>query len=48
VLAGRPDLVRVSRAGSAAAPLGAISEVRWHRFDPNLPPSGSAAQPAGR
>jgi len=48
VLAGRPDLVRVSRAGSAAAPLGAISDVRWHRFEPTVPPSGPAARPPSR
>ncbi len=32
LLAGRPDLLLVERAGVAAAPLGRIDELRWVRF----------------
>jgi len=34
VLAGRPDLVKVSSGAGEVRPLGTISEVTWHRFSP--------------
>ena len=37
VLAGRPDLVQVSRAGQGPQTLGPISAVRWVRFTPVVP-----------
>jgi cytoskeletal protein RodZ len=47
VLAGRPDLVLVQVGGTAARPLGSISEVKWQTFAaPKAPaPSGTARRP---
>jgi cytoskeletal protein RodZ len=47
VLAGRPDLLLVQVGGTAARPLGSISEVTWQTFAaPKAPaPSGTARRP---
>ena len=47
VLAGRPDLVLVQVGGTAARPLGSISEVKWQTFAaPKAPAlSGTARRP---
>ena len=47
VLAGRPDLLLVQVGGTAARPLGSISEVTWQTFAaPKAPaPSGTARKP---
>jgi len=47
VLAGRPDLLLVQVGGTAARPLGSISEVTWQTFAaPKAPaPSGTAHRP---
>lgn len=47
VLAGRPDLLLVQVGGTAARPLGSISEVIWQTFAaPKAPaPSGTARRP---
>jgi cytoskeleton protein RodZ len=42
VLAGRPDLVLVSRPGEPARPLGSIQQVSWQRF---LPPASGQRPP---
>lgn len=39
VLAGRPDLVLVSRGAEPALPLGPIESVVWRRFSPPQPPA---------
>ena len=47
VLAGRPDLLLVQVGGTAARPLGSISDVTWQTFAaPKAPaPSGTARRP---
>ena len=52
VLAGRPDLVRVSVGGSPARPLGTIDQIRWVRFTAGQPFTAeqpfTAAQPTAK